>query len=78
MEAPADAGSIITVNGSKVGKLTSYAVGRSDFRHVGLGYVRRQVGLPGQEVKIGDIHGVLVDVPFVSRSLPTKIQMAKK
>lgn len=78
LDSPAAVGSNITVNGTKVGKLTSYALGSNGIKHAGLGYVKRQVGFPGQEVNIGDIRGVLVDVPFISRSLPVTMQMAGK
>lgn len=78
LDSLAAVGSNITVNGTKVGKLTSCAPGSNGIKHAGLGYVKRQVGFPGQEVEIGDSKGVLVDVPFVSRSLPVTMQMAGK
>lgn len=78
LDSPAPVGSNITVNGTKVGKITSCAPGSNGIKHAGLGYVKRQVGFPGKEIKIGDIKGVLVDVPFVSHSLPVTMQMAGK
>ncbi|KAH9295615.1 hypothetical protein KI387_039203, partial [Taxus chinensis] len=69
LDGPATLGSIITVDGIKVGKLTSYALGSNGLKHIGLGYVKRKIGFPGQEIRIENAKGVLVDTPFISRSL---------
>lgn len=47
--------------------LTSYALGRRDGEHVGLGYAKRHV-TPADEVFIGDVKGTLLDVPLLSYS----------
>ncbi|XP_057977779.1 putative transferase At1g60990, chloroplastic isoform X2 [Malania oleifera] len=74
LQAPAEEGSHITVNGKKVGKLTSYASGRRGSKHFGLGYVKRKAASTGDAVLVGDnIVGTLVEVPFLARlSLPLK------
>lgn len=77
LDGPATLGTIITVDGTKVGKLTSYSLGSGGLKHVGLGYVKRKFGFLGQEVEIGDARGVLVDIPFISRSLPNQKELAK-
>lgn len=67
LSGPAEPGSIISMveDGRKVGVLTSYSVGREEGEHFGLGYVRKQVGL-GEQVRIADAVGTLVNVPFLS------------
>lgn len=67
LSGPAEPGSAISManDGTKVGVLTSYSVGKEDGEHFGLGYVRKQVGLGGQ-VCVGDVIGTLVHVPFLS------------
>ncbi|KAJ6827645.1 putative LRR receptor-like serine/threonine-protein kinase [Iris pallida] len=67
LSGSAEPGSTITTaeDGKKVGVLTSYSVGREAGEHVGLGYVRKQVG-PNGKVRIGDVAGTLVHVPFLS------------
>ncbi|CAN1288268.1 Putative transferase At1g60990, chloroplastic [Linum perenne] len=56
-----------------VGRLTSYAYGREGSNeHYGLGYIKRQVGIKGKTVAVGDDDavGTLVDAPFLSRQFP--------
>ncbi|KAJ7946613.1 Glycine cleavage T-protein aminomethyltransferase [Quillaja saponaria] len=68
LSAEVEPGSSITVDGSKVGKLTSYAPGRKESEHVGLGYIRRKAALGGDTVIVGDnVTGTLVEVPFLSK-----------
>ncbi|KAI4298990.1 hypothetical protein L6164_032491 [Bauhinia variegata] len=68
LSAAAEPGSIITVDGKKVGKLTSYASGRNQFEHFGLGYIKRQAASEGDTVIIGDnINGTVVEVPFLAQ-----------
>ncbi|GMH14994.1 hypothetical protein Nepgr_016835 [Nepenthes gracilis] len=76
LSGPAEPGSPIMVDGKKVGKLTSYAVGRTESEHVGLGYIKRRAASKGDKVIIGDaIVGTLVDVPYLARqSMPLKNQ----
>ncbi|XP_027346506.1 putative transferase At1g60990, chloroplastic isoform X2 [Abrus precatorius] len=71
LSAAAEPGSIITVDGKKVGKLTSYASGRKQTEHFGLGYIKRQSALEGDTVIVGDnIIGTVVEVPFLSHQRP--------
>ncbi|XP_020211151.1 putative transferase At1g60990, chloroplastic [Cajanus cajan] len=71
LSAAAEPGSIIMVNGKKVGKLTSYTSGRKHSEHFGLGYIKRQAASEGDTVIIGDnIKGTMVEVPFLSQQRP--------
>ncbi|KAL8151812.1 hypothetical protein V2J09_021620 [Rumex salicifolius] len=73
LSAPVEPGSPITVDGKKVGKLTSYALGRNESEHVGLGYVKRRAASLGDKVTVGDnIVATLVDVPYLAgQSIPS-------
>ncbi|GMY05169.1 putative transferase At1g60990, chloroplastic [Fagus crenata] len=71
LSAPAEPGSPITINGKKVGKVTSYASGRKGSEHFGLGYIKRQAASEGDTVIVGDnITGTVVEVPFLARQCP--------
>ncbi|XP_058731583.1 putative transferase At1g60990, chloroplastic [Vicia villosa] len=71
LSAAAEPGSIITVDGKKVGKLTSYTSGRKQSEHFGLGYIKKQAVSEGDSVIVGDnISGTVVEVPFLSRQRP--------
>jgi folate-binding protein YgfZ len=62
---PAAPGTVITVDGEKVGTLTSITeTGAAPF---GLGYVRTKAGGEGLKVQVGDSEGELVEVPFLKR-----------
>ncbi|KAK1309533.1 hypothetical protein QJS10_CPA09g00182 [Acorus calamus] len=74
LSGPAKPGSEITVDGKKVGKLTSYALGRKDDEHIGLGYIRKQAGHCGAEVLVGGVVGKVIEVPFLRD--PTRTQVA--
>ncbi|KAK9096072.1 hypothetical protein Sjap_021569 [Stephania japonica] len=79
LSAPVEQGSPITVDGKKVGKLTSYAQGRKESDHFGLGYIKRQAAAAGSEVNIGDVKGTVVDVPFLARQSPlTRVSSPKQ
>jgi folate-binding protein YgfZ len=57
--------------GKDVGDITSVAslrVGARD-KTVALGYIRREVGVPGREVTIGDAKATVVQLPMVERDL---------
>jgi hypothetical protein len=57
----------------QVGKLTSCVEAKegSQHKYTGLAYIRRQAGGAGLKVEIEEgISGVVVDVPFLTRSLP--------
>ncbi|XVE49088.1 hypothetical protein DITRI_Ditri01bG0054000 [Diplodiscus trichospermus] len=71
LSAPAEPGGAITVDGKKVGKLTSYTAGRKESDHFALGYIKRQAATGGDTVIVGEnIIGTVVDVPFLSRQSP--------
>ncbi|KAK3184865.1 hypothetical protein Dsin_032151 [Dipteronia sinensis] len=71
LSAPAEPGSLIMVDGKKVGKLTSYTTGRKESDHFGLGYIKRKAALSGDTVVVGDnITGTVVEVPFLARQSP--------
>jgi glycine cleavage system aminomethyltransferase T len=56
----------------QVGKLTSYASGRNQSEHFGLGYIKRQGASEGDRVIVGDnISGTVVEVPFLSQQQPS-------
>ncbi|KAK9162278.1 hypothetical protein Syun_003180 [Stephania yunnanensis] len=79
LSAPVEPGSPITVDGKKVGKLTSYAQGRKESDHFGLGYIKRQAASAGSVVHIGDVKGTVVDVPFLARQSPlTRVSSPKQ
>lgn len=65
LNAPAQAGSVITVGEEKVGTLTSYT--ETDQGSFGLGYVRTKAGGEGLKVQVGESQGELVAVPFVTQ-----------
>ncbi|URD51605.1 folate-binding protein [Chroococcidiopsis sp. CCNUC1] len=66
LNAPAEPGSIITVGEEKVGILTSYT--DTEEGSFGLGYIRTKAGGVGLKVKVGEVTGEVVDVPFLTRS----------
>ncbi|PIA47433.1 hypothetical protein AQUCO_01400237v1 [Aquilegia coerulea] len=70
LPAPAEPGSPITIDGKKVGKLTSYAVGKTESEHFGLGYIKKRTASAGDKVLIGDTVGTLVEVPYLARQTP--------
>lgn len=67
LSAAAEPGSPITVDGKKVGKLTSYTAARRKSEHFGLGYIKRQGACKGDTVTVGDvIVGEVVEVPYLA------------
>ncbi|KAL2634009.1 hypothetical protein R1flu_005488 [Riccia fluitans] len=70
LEAAVTPGTTITVDGEKVGTLTSCTVGRDEGKHFGLGYVKTKSGGAGLKVDVGGVSGLVVDIPFVTRLLP--------
>jgi tRNA-modifying protein YgfZ len=61
-------GTVITVDGEKVGVLTSCS--EVDGEILGLGYVRSKVGGIGLQVIVGDVVGEIISLPFVSHEYP--------
>ncbi|KAL2477538.1 Glycine cleavage T-protein family [Forsythia ovata] len=69
--SPVEPGSFITVDGKKVGKLTSFTAGRKASEPFGLGYVKRKAASEGDTVIVGEnVVGTLVGVPFLREQLP--------
>lgn len=56
-------GETITLNGEKVGILTSFT--STENGYFGLGYVKTKAGGEGLQIKIGNVTGELVKVPFL-------------
>jgi len=65
LSAPAQPGSIVTVDSEKVGKLTSYT--ETDQGPFGLAYIRTKAGGVGLKVQVGEVEGEIVDVPFLTK-----------
>jgi len=64
---PPAAGTKIQSQGKEIGEITSATTipsSRGD-RAVGLGYIRREVGVPGKEVRVGDSVATVMAPPFV-------------
>jgi glycine cleavage system aminomethyltransferase T len=65
------AGSKIISDEKEVGEITSIAELRTPLgeRTLALGYIRREVGVPGHEVTIGTVKATVVQLPLVSGAL---------
>jgi tRNA-modifying protein YgfZ len=61
-------GTVITVDGEKVGILTSCS--DVDGEILGLGYVRSKAGGVGLQVMVGDAAGEIISLPFVQHEYP--------
>lgn len=61
-------GSAITIEGEKVGVLTSCS--EADGEILGLGYIRSKAGGIGLKVMVGDVAGEVIDLPFVRHEYP--------
>ncbi|MBW4432831.1 MAG: folate-binding protein [Pelatocladus maniniholoensis HA4357-MV3] len=68
LSAAVEPGTAITVGDEKVGKLTSCIETVDGYR--GLGYIRTKAGGVGLQVKVGEVPGEIVEVPFVSHQYP--------
>jgi hypothetical protein len=68
LESDAEPGTPLTVEGEKVGVLTS--ITKTDLGWFGLGYVRSKVGETGLTVQVGHSRGLLVTVPFIKHDRP--------
>lgn len=64
--AAIEAGAKITSDDKEVGEITSVATLRTapGERNVALGYIRREVGVPGREVTIGAVRAVVTQLPL--------------
>jgi tRNA-modifying protein YgfZ len=61
-------GTVITIDGEKVGVLTSCSEVQGEI--LGLGYVRSKAGGVGLKVMVGDVKGEIIDIPFVRHEYP--------
>jgi folate-binding protein YgfZ len=61
-------GTVMTVDGEKVGILTSCSEIDGEIR--GLGYVRSKAGGVGLKVMVGEVAGEIIDLPFVQHEYP--------
>ncbi|HEY9693256.1 MAG TPA: folate-binding protein [Oculatellaceae cyanobacterium] len=64
LNAPVEPGTVLMVGDEKVGKLTSYT--DTDQGAFGLGYVRTKAGGVGLKVKVGEVDGEIIDLPFLT------------
>lgn len=58
-----DPQTLITLEGKKVGVLTSFT--NTEQGAFGLGYIRKKAGHEGLQVEVGDVKGKLTSVPFI-------------
>ncbi|MBE9224658.1 folate-binding protein YgfZ [Phormidium sp. LEGE 05292] len=65
LAAPVEVGSAIALDDEKVGKLTSFT--ETEQGYFGLGYVRTKAGGEGLKVRVGEVEGEVVEVPFLTR-----------
>ncbi|KAL0422280.1 UNVERIFIED_CONTAM: putative transferase, chloroplastic [Sesamum latifolium] len=71
LSSPVEPGSIITIDGRKVGKVTSFTAGTKSSGPFGLGYIKRRTASESDPVTVGDsIIGTLVEVPFLREQVP--------
>ncbi len=64
LSAPVQPGSVVTVEGEKVGKLTSFT--ETERGLFGLAYIRTKAGGVGLKVQVAEVEGEIVDVPFLT------------
>jgi folate-binding protein YgfZ len=65
LAAPVEVGSVINLEDEKVGKITSFT--ETENGYFGLGYVRTKAGGEGLKVRVGEVEGEVVEVPFLTR-----------
>ncbi|KAL7119557.1 hypothetical protein ACP275_02G070200 [Erythranthe tilingii] len=71
LSSPVEPSTIITVDGKKVGKLTSFTAGTKTSGPFGLGYIKRRAASEGDSVTVGDsVVGTLVELPFLRDQRP--------
>jgi tRNA-modifying protein YgfZ len=59
----ASEGETISLNGEKIGILTSFCT--TEKGHFGLGYIKTKAGGSGLQVEVGNVSGFVVAVPFI-------------
>lgn len=67
LAAPVEVGSVINLEDEKVGKITSFT--ETENGYFGLGYVRTKAGGEGLKVRVGEVEGEVVEVPFLTRPI---------
>lgn len=68
LQAPVEPGTVVMLGEEKVGKLTSFT--ETDHGPFGLAYIRTKAGGVGLKVKVGEVEGEIVDVPFLTHDYP--------
>jgi tRNA-modifying protein YgfZ len=68
LAAPVAVGTSLTIDGEKVGVLTS--VSDLDGEVSGLAYIKTKAGGVGSKVLAGDVDGEIIDLPFVTHEYP--------
>jgi len=68
---PVAVGSKVVANAKEVGEITSAAsvLVNGIERHVALGYIRREIGIPGREVTIGEVKATVAATPVSEATL---------
>jgi folate-binding protein YgfZ len=69
-------GTKIVAGEKEVGEITSSAVLESAEKTVALGYIRREVGVPGREVTIGTVRATVVQLPVEESVLLAETSLA--
>jgi tRNA-modifying protein YgfZ len=69
LPAPVPVGTLLTVDGEKVGVLTSCSETNAGI--LGLGYVRAKAGGVGLKVMAASVVGEIINLPFVQHEYPT-------
>lgn len=69
LPAPVEPGAVVMVGEEKVGKLTSLT--ETDQGSFGLAYIRTKAGGKGLTVRVADVEGEIVDVPFLTHDYPS-------
>lgn len=70
LSAAAEPGTVVMSGEQKVGRLTS--VYTTPDGMIGLAYIRTKAGGAGLSVTVGEATGEIIDVPFLTRSRPSK------
>ncbi|MBE9029205.1 folate-binding protein YgfZ [filamentous cyanobacterium LEGE 11480] len=65
-DQPVEIGTTITIDGSKVGQVTS--IRSSSDGYIGLAYIKTKAGGAGLAVTIGEIQTTLADLPYLTRA----------
>jgi folate-binding protein YgfZ len=75
--APIAAGAKIVAGEKEVGEITSSAFLQAAAKTVALGYIRREVGVPGREVMIGTTRATVIALPIENAVLSAERSLAQ-